>query len=91
MLKLKEEGFRGAHVRGHIRPLYYPEIMASAGINRSFRFTNLLRVIIQLRDISGKRILEARLIDLRGSRAVFSGSSCVIKLKRLGVLLEMDK
>lgn len=60
--------------------LYDPEIMASTSIHRSFRFRNLLRVI-QLRYISGKKILEARLIDLRSSRARHSGSSCVIKFK----------
>ena len=40
----------------------------------------LLRVI-QLRYISGKKILEARLIDVSSSRARHSGSSCVIKFK----------
>ena len=60
--------------------LYDPEIMASTSIHRSFRFRNLLRVI-QLRHISGKKILEARLIELRSSRAGYSGSSCVIKFK----------
>lgn len=39
-------------------------------------------MIIQLRYISGKRILEARLIHLRGSRTGYSGSSCVIKFKK---------
>lgn len=57
----------------------------------SLRFSNLLRVIIQLKYISGKRILEARLIDLRILDQEMVAAAVSFSLKSLGILLEMVK
>lgn len=55
------------------------------------RFSHLLRVIIQLKYISGKRILEARLIDLGILDQEMVAAAVSFSLKSLGILLEMVK